>query len=84
MRAIWAEVRRTFRLPNTPWEEPWWSDEFLATGQWLGLGLGLVTFVGLLFLLHFPRGAGAFFVFAATGGVYVVALFGVAAYLRSR
>ena len=84
IRAMWAEVKRTFRPPRTPWEEWWWNDEFLATGQWCGIAAALLLFLGGV-AIHVRTGSNAAFILiGAAGPVYVVTLLGVAAYLRTR
>ena len=66
IRAMWAEVKRTFRPPRTPWEEWWWNDEFLQTGQWLGFALALPFFVGSCLLLPHPSGGAMIVVLVTT------------------
>ena len=84
LRAMGEEAKRTFRPPQAPWEEWWWNDEFLQTGQWIGFGLALILFLGGV-AIHVRNGSNAAFILiGAAGPVYILTLLGVAAWLRTR
>ena len=66
LRAMGEEAKRTFRPPRSPWEEWWWNDEFLQTGQWIGFGVAVPFFVGSCLVLRHPSGGQLVFVLVTT------------------